>query len=50
MRSEEEDKPMENAEWCEFSDSQLEEMIAELEESAGCLDSRDNQNFLTMLV
>ena len=47
---EEEDKPMENAEWCEFLDSQLEEMMAELEDGAGCLDSVDNQNFLAMLV
>ena len=47
---EEEDKPIENAEWCEFLDSQLEEMMAELEEGAGCLDSVDNQNFLAMLV
>ena len=50
MLVEEEEKPMENAEWCEFLDSQLEEMMTELEEGAGCLDSIDNQNFLAMLV
>ena len=46
----EEDKPMENAEWCEFLDSQLEEMLVELDEGAGCLDSVDNQTFLAMLL
>ena len=45
-----EDEPIENAEWCEFLDCQLQEMLQEVEEGAGCLDVVDNQNFLTMLV
>ena len=50
-RIEIDEKPLENAEWCEFLDSQLEEMLEEVEgEAGGCLDSVDNQNFLTMLV
>ena len=45
------EKPLENAEWCEFLDSQLEEMLEEVEgEAGGCLDSVDNQNLLAMLV
>ena len=45
-----EDKPLENAEWCEFLDCQLEEMLREVEQGDGCPDSMDNQNLLAMLV
>ena len=44
-----ESSPLENDEWCEFLDGQLEEMLAELE-CDGQLDCADNSNFLEMII
>ena len=45
----ESESPLENDEWCEFLDGQLEEMLAELE-TDGQLDCVDNPNFLQMII
>ena len=44
-----EDSHLENDEWCEFLDGQLEEMMEELE-GDGRLDCVDNPNFLGMII
>ena len=44
-----EDTLLENDEWCEFLDGQLEEMVEELE-GDGHLDCVDNPNFLGMII
>jgi len=44
-----EDSLLENEEWCEFLDGQLDEMVEELE-GGGHLDCVDNPNFLGMII
>ena len=44
-----EEKYLESDEWCEFLDSQLEEMLAEID-AGGNLDSVDNPNFLEIII
>lgn len=44
-----EDSPLENDEWCEFLDGQLDEMLEELDND-GHIDCADNPNFLEMII